>query len=116
MKSDFQSVRQRLLDEIAQLDAALQEAHSSAATVVLDQTSVGRVSRMDAMQQQAMAQVLLERMQVSRRRLQAAVDRIDAGRYAICCQCEQALDAEQLERDPAAVFCRACIAERNTPA
>lgn len=115
MPCNFEYFRQRLLDEIAQLDISMQEAQGAMATVVLDQTSVGRVARMDAMQQQAMAQALHERMQVSHRRLQAALDRIDARSFGICCQCEEELDAQQLIRDPATVICLACIAEKSAP-
>lgn len=113
MTLNIQQFRQRLQDDMGQLVLAIREAQDVAATVVLDQTSVGRVSRMDAMQQQAMAQALRERMQISHRRMQAALDRIDAGTFGVCCQCEDALDSKQLEADPAAVFCRACIADRR---
>lgn len=115
MQCNFEYFRERLLDEIARLNISMQEAQGAMATVELDQTSVGRVARMDAMQQQAMAQALHERMQVSHRRLQAALDRINAQTYGVCCQCEEELDAQQLKRDPATVLCLACIAERSTP-
>lgn len=115
MQCDFEYFRQRLLDEIAQLDVSMQEAQGAMSTVVLDQTSVGRVARMDAMQQQAMAQALHERMKVSHRRLQAALNRINAKTFGICCQCEEELDSQQLSKDPAAVFCLACIAEKSNP-
>lgn len=55
MKIDFDAFRSRLETDLAQLDEALTQANVSAGTVMLDHSSVGRLSRMDAMQQQAMA-------------------------------------------------------------
>ncbi|MBA3058489.1 MAG: molecular chaperone DnaK [Gammaproteobacteria bacterium] len=115
MQCDFEFFRQRLLDEITRLDISMREAQGAMATVVLDQTSVGRIARMDALQQQAMAKALHERMQVSHRRLRAALNRINAETFGICCQCDDELDSQQLNKDPAAVFCLACIAEKSIP-
>jgi len=104
----------RLLGEaLAGVDAAISEAVQSASTVTLDQSSVGRLSRMDAMHQQAMAQSMRDRLLMQRRKILAALGRIDAGTYGECCQCGAALGAERLERDPAVVFCAGCMAERE---
>ncbi|MBX9873122.1 MAG: hypothetical protein K2X75_14095 [Burkholderiaceae bacterium] len=56
MTTDPDSVRQRLQQALAQIELALVEAAGTTATVMLDQSSVGRLSRMDAMQQQVLAQ------------------------------------------------------------
>lgn len=105
--------RQRLLDELAQVERSLQDSQDAAATVVLDQSSVGRLSRMDALQQQAMAEGLTERLRLSRRQLQAALDRVEAGSYGLCCQCEDTIEFARLEHNPSVVFCHACMQERE---
>ena len=51
---DINELRQSIMNEIADLDRLRGQAQDSCATVMLDQQSVGRLSRMDAMQQQAM--------------------------------------------------------------
>lgn len=114
MPLDFSLFRQRLLDELSQLEQFLQTSHSAGATVELDQSSVGRLSRMDALQQQAMAHGLTERLQMSKRGLQAALHRLDAGTYGLCCQCEEEIEPNRLAQYPAAVFCRSCMQERDT--
>ncbi|HVR54458.1 MAG TPA: TraR/DksA C4-type zinc finger protein [Pseudorhodoferax sp.] len=86
----------------------------NASTVTLDQTSVGRLSRLDAMQQQAMAQASLLRLDVQRRRVEAALDRIRHGSYGTCCACESDIGLERLLTDPATPFCMDCQAERDT--
>lgn len=113
MKIDLDEYRGRLTADLAHVDEDLVEARRSAGTVVLDQSSVGRLSRMDAMQQQAMAQGMLSRLDLRRRKLQAALARLEGGDFGLCCQCGDELEAERLRNDPAVVFCADCMAERE---
>ena len=79
--------------------------------VELDQSRVGRLSRMDAMQQQAMAQALDRRRDTQLKRIEGAFIRLENGTYGDCVQCKKPIDAERMEFDPTAFFCVAC-AER----
>lgn len=88
-------------------------AADNARPVVLDQTSVGRLSRMDALQQQAMAQAALQRLSQQQRRLEAALARLAQGRYGLCCVCEATIESTRLRHDPAVPFCRDCQDERD---
>jgi DnaK suppressor protein len=99
--------------ERAQLEQTLAEGRAAAATVQLDQSSVGRLSRMDAMQQQAMAQNMLARTERRMRMLDAALARIDAGTFGRCCACDVGVEPERLAADPAAVFCTECARQRQ---
>lgn len=113
MTADLERYRARLQAELHQLQAAVEQADAAAATVMLDQSSVGRLSRMDAMQQQAMAQGMRERFALRKRKLEAALARLETGRYGLCCQCCAAIDPARLDADPAAVFCASCTEERE---
>lgn len=68
---------------------------------------------MDALQQQAMAVGLRERLAVQKLKLNAALNRITEGRYGLCCQCEADIAPDRLDSDPAAVFCTDCSMERE---
>jgi len=92
---------------------AMARTEGTADTVMLDQSSVGRLSRMDAMQQQAMAAEMRARLESQRLGLKAALDRITAGSYGMCCQCDVEMDVARLSGDPAAVFCAECSTERE---
>lgn len=48
-----------------------------------------------------------------KRRLEAALVRIERGSYGICCDCEDSLPAQELEADPSAPFCSYCSADRE---
>lgn len=113
MMLDLEATRRRLEAELARAAESIAQATDAGGTVMLDQTSVGRISRMDAMQQQAMAQAMRERALTQQRRLAAALARIDAGSYGRCCECGVDIDPARLDNDPAAVFCSDCMAERE---
>ena len=107
---DFRSrlrERQRVLQE-------LQATGQAAADVVeLDQTSVGRLSRMDALQGQAMSQERQRRRQLELQQITAALRRIDAGDYGYCVSCGEEIALRRLEHDPAVPLCIACASARE---
>lgn len=113
MDLDTAEFGQRLKRELEDVSSLLAQATKSAATVELDQPSIGRVSRIDAIQQQAMAIGFQKRLQLRKQKLQAALDRITAGRYGICCECQLELEPERLNADPATVFCTECASQRT---
>ena len=110
---DTPHYRERLQAELDELMLSIGETTDSAATVELDQTRVGRLSRMDAMQQQAMAQGTRTRMLGRVRQIDAALARIDSGQYGHCCACQETLSPERLNANPAVVFCADCAKERE---
>ena len=82
--------------------------NEAAAVVELDQTKVGRLSRMDAMQAQAMAQASVQRREMMLRQIDAALKRIDDDEYGYCRDCGEAIDPRRLEVDPTALLCIDC--------
>jgi len=110
---DLTYFRNRLSLDLIKLNQAIEESRQASATVVLDQSSVGRLSRMDALQQQAMAQGMMERLQLQKRKLEAALVRLGNGGFGLCCACGDELEAQRLHADPCLLFCVACIEERS---
>ncbi len=86
----------------AETEALLNSAAESAAPVTLDQTRVGRLSRMDALQQQAMAQETERRRKLDLMRIDAALARIEADDYGWCVTCGEEIPEARLTFDPAA--------------
>ena len=105
MLSKFRSCIETRLQELADEDALGQAGQ---ATVELDQQAVGRLSRMDALQNQAMAKANQTRRQTERTRLSAALSRIEAGEYGYCEDCGEEIAIGRLELDPAATRCIDC--------
>ena len=113
MDMNLEQLRDRILAEEKETCEAIQQAQQSAAPVELDQSSIGRVSRIDALQQQALAQRLMERLVIRKRKVEAALARLDSGTYGKCCSCHDDLEPERLNADPAVVFCQECATERQ---
>lgn len=93
---------------LAELNAEDQLGETGQATVELDQQAVGRLSRQDALQNQAMAKATQARRQVERKRLAAALVRMDEGEYGYCEDCGDEIAPGRLELDPAATHCVEC--------
>jgi len=83
-------------------------AHDSQKTVQLDQQSVGRLSRMDAMQQQAMAKATQARRGQQSLRIIAAFSRMDEGEFGYCTECGEDIPLKRLELDPTLATCVSC--------
>ena len=101
-------VRTTLIALLGALDDEERRSADDRATVVLDQTSVGRLSRMDALQRQAMAQAHSQRREVQRRRIDAALRRLAEGEYGYCTDCGDEIAPKRLELDPAQPLCLSC--------
>jgi DnaK suppressor protein len=103
--------RQRLLALQVQLQALQATGDEASKTVALDQSSVGRLSRMDALQGQAMSQERGRRRTLELQRIAAALKRIEAGDYGYCVRCDEAIAMPRLELDPAAPLCIQCASQ-----
>ena len=77
-------------------------------TVELQQDSVGRLSRMDALQQQAMAQATERRRTAERARIDAALERLDEGEWGYCLACGDEIAEQRLAHDPSVTNCIKC--------
>lgn len=90
-------MRDELLARAATTDA-------QAAVVELDQSKVGRLSRMDAMQ----AQAAVARRKQQLQRIEAALKRIEDGEFGLCVVCEEPINPQRLAFNPAVLTCIDC--------
>ena len=100
--------RQRLDARRAELTELSEEASEARATVALDQQAVGRLSRMDAMQGQAMAEATERRRRRDLARIDMAERRLAVGDYGFCARCDEPIPDGRLAIDPMAEHCVAC--------
>lgn len=105
---DIDVYRQKLLSLKTELQELEAESKEGRLPVELDQTKVGRLSRMDAMQGQAMALAVEERRKIEFQRIEAALMRIDQGDFGYCVRCDEEIALKRLELDPAAPTCIEC--------
>ena len=107
-RQDETSVRNVLMALKAELEDQSDRAAQARDTVELDQQSVGRLSRMDAMQVQAMAQAQERRRQNDLVRIELALRRLREGVYGLCVECEEDIAPGRLKADPLAERCVNC--------
>ncbi len=106
--------RQRLLEAQTQLKQLQATGDEASQTVALDQSSVGRLSRMDALQGQAMSQERGRRRVLELQRIAAALLRIESGDYGYCLRCDEDIALPRLEFDPAIPLCIRCASQDET--
>lgn len=104
----IQCFRNALLENRKILTVAIESESESSKTVELDQSKVGRLSRMDALQGQAMTQETKSRHEEGLRKITAALSRIESGDYGYCLECDELISTARLEVDPAASLCINC--------
>jgi len=101
-------LRTEIERQLAKLEKSMALSDEATATVELDQAAVGRLSRMDSLQNQSMAENLAERERARHAQLRGALDRIAEGTYGVCDDCEGAIAPGRLFVFPETVTCGEC--------
>jgi DnaK suppressor protein len=105
---DLDMVREALLGELREIERLDRESAEAREIVQLDQTCVGRLSRVDALQRQALAQGAQRRRQQRRQRIQLALTRLDGEDFGYCEKCGEPIPENRLELDWTARTCIRC--------
>lgn len=103
-----QRYRPLLVSEAKELRASSEQTSKDRRPVELDQQSVGRLSRMDAMQQQAMSAAQEGRRRARLIAIEAALRRLEEGEFGWCSECGDFIGTERLDLDPALMRCVDC--------
>ena len=101
-------MRARLLKLREDLESVATTGDRSSQVVELDQTRMGRLSRMDAMRAQAMSQESGRRREMMLRKIAAAIERIDNSNFGLCQSCEEPIHPKRLEFDATTLLCIQC--------
>jgi DnaK suppressor protein len=101
-------------NRITELEDLAESSREAAAPVELDQTRQGRLSRMDALQGQAMAKDAERRRAQEVQRLKAALLRLDRGEFGECLECGEPIAEARLRADPGTMLCLDCASARES--
>ena len=108
MTLDLSHYHELLVQRREALQQVVQMGDEAAATVELDQTRVGRLSRMDALQGQAMSQEAQRRRAQELRRIAQALKRLEHDEFGECLQCGEMIADGRLAIDPSVSLCVGC--------
>ncbi|MDX1776389.1 MAG: TraR/DksA C4-type zinc finger protein [Desulfobulbales bacterium] len=103
----------RLQERLEVLRSEQKRQKQETAPVELDQARVGRLSRMDAMQQQAMSQAVARLTDLELQRIQSALGRMESGDYGYCVLCDEEIAEGRLRFDPSVLTCINCAKKED---
>jgi DnaK suppressor protein len=109
--TELQTFKELLLKHRQVLTETMSSLEEAGKTVELDQTRVGRLSRMDAMQGQQMALESERRSKQKLLAIDAALQRIEAGNFGLCSDCDEEINPKRLEGDPTHTLCIDCASK-----
>jgi DnaK suppressor protein len=106
--------KQQLESQKKNLQIQLQQSDDSTKPVTLDQQSVGRVSRIDAIQQQQMASANKDHTIALLKQVDAALKRIKSDSYGLCLVCDEPIALPRLQAQPHAANCITCQSKQES--
>ena len=107
-ESELTELRDELERQLGKLERSMTVTDEALKTVELDQSAVGRLSRIDSLQNQGLAKGLREREMVSLALIQEAMRRLDAGTYGLCTECGGEVGVGRLFVFPESATCEPC--------
>jgi DnaK suppressor protein len=113
-QAQITQLRTQLIEQQQDLTELLHNADATTKPVTLDQQSVGRVSRIDAIQQQQMAIANQQQTSGMLKGIELALRRIDDDSYGDCLECGEPIAYARLQAQPFARLCIDCQSARET--
>lgn len=103
----LQEIHDELRRNLARLERST-KANGNGRVPDLDQSAVGRLSRIEALQNQGMTRNIKERDRVQLEQVLKALERLEAGSFGFCTDCRGPIRFERLLVFPEALNCAAC--------
>ena len=107
-EDQVRELKSLLEKQLARIARSVELSGEASKPVELDQTAVGRLSRMDSLQSQGMAKNLRAREEATLALVRVALARIEYGTYGDCEACGDAIPAGRLLIVPETARCQRC--------
>ena len=104
----IEQIRSELLRSLSKLERSLKASDGAARPRDLEQDTVGRLSRIDALQNQGLTKNLAERERAQLGQIVEALRRLEEGTYGACNACGSPIPVERLLVFPETLACSAC--------
>lgn len=102
------ALKEALGRALSKLERSMRTTAEALKPVKLDQTAVGRLSRIDTLQNQGLTRNLRDREQAKLGQIATAFQRMEAGTYGVCVECGAAIPFARLEVFPETPTCTSC--------
>ncbi len=110
---DYDKFKAILINRRSELAESLEHLIDADQIVELDQTMMGRLSRMDALQGQAMTKANKSRVLTEIQKIDYALDRLLNNEFGYCSQCDEEINSKRLEINPTTIFCIKCAEKKS---
>jgi len=107
-EGQLEELRAELSAQLRKLERSMRVTDQALKPVELDQTAVGRLSRIDSLQNQGLTRNLHEREQIKLAHVREALRRMDEGTYGRCTACSSTIPFPRLYVFPETPTCAAC--------
>ena len=104
---DKKKLKKTILSKIVQLEAEIEEIKKLAAPIE-PENAIGRISRMDAINNKSINDRLLRNAAEKQKKLNLALSRIGEPKFGFCALCEQAIQEARLMLMPESSLCISC--------
>ena len=111
-QGQLSELHRTLLSLREELRELLDNSADGAQPVSLDEP-IGRLSRMDAMQQQKMVQANRRTAEIRLKRVDSALRRHAEDEYGLCVECEEEIGYARLKARPETPFCISCQGQKE---
>jgi DnaK suppressor protein len=101
-------IRDELLRSLTKLERSISANGAAARPRDLEQDTVGRLSRIEALQSQGLTATLAAREKAQLEQIMSALRRLEDGSYGVCNGCGAAIPVERLMVFPETLACAAC--------
>lgn len=106
-ENDKKQIKEIVLKEIDKIERDITYLEEAVKPVAPD-NAYGRISRMDAINNKAVAEATFNNKKTTLQNYRNVLDKIDSGRYGKCARCGEEINVERLKVIPYAEFCMAC--------
>lgn len=106
-EAQVEELRDELQRTLTKIERSLQ-LNGGERTTDLDQSAVGRLSRIEAIQNQGFTQNLHDRERLQLEQVVEALKRVEAGTYGLCTTCKEPIVYERLAVFPETRTCGRC--------
>lgn len=104
---DKEEIRSKIIEEIS-ATTTLVEKYTELAKPIAPENAIGRISRMDAINNRAVTEAALKKSKEKLNNLKVALTKVDDADFGICIRCKKPIPAGRILLMPQAVSCVNC--------
>ncbi len=106
-KEDKQEVKKRILDELQKTEASIKD-YKESTKPISPENAIGRVSRMDAINNKSVVEAALRKAEEKRNKLQLVLDKVEDDDFGLCMRCGKEIPIGRILLMPQSRNCVGC--------